>query len=295
MRITLNLASRPFVELRPILARLRIIAGALALLVLLEGLLLHTLGRKAAIADANVLHWTHLTQGLEQEWNQDQTMMREPQNAATLQKTEYLNNLFAQKAFSWTAALMDLENVLPGGVQVVSMQPQMSKDGHVQLRLQVTGERDKAVELVKNLETSKHFLHPRIAGESAVAQTNNGRQGFAPIVSAGSDVNFDILAEYNPKSMGELSSPSTSANASADANTNAANMYAANTNAAVKTDARTGTAAGSMVNANVGRSAAKQGLNNVNGIQNPRGFRNLNAQRQNARSQNSAQFGRGGR
>ncbi len=208
MRITLNLASRPFVEIRPLLARLRMVAGVLALLAIVEGLVLHHLGARAAAADASVAHWTRQTQSLEQEWQQDQAMMREPVNAATLERSEYLNHLFAEKAFSWTAALMDLETVLPGGVQVVSMQPRMTKDGHVQLRLQVTGARDKAVELVRNLEMSKHFLHPRIAGESAT-QVGNGRQGYAPPVSASSDVNFDILAEYNPQSMGEPSSPET--------------------------------------------------------------------------------------
>ena len=200
MRITLNLASRPFVELRPILARLRIIAGGLVFVALMLWLVLHSLEHKAALADANVTHWTHQTRDLEHEWTQDQAMMRQPENAATLEKSEFLNGIFAEKAFSWTAALMDLENVLPGGVQVISMQPQMAKDGHVTVRLQVTGERDKAVELVKNLETSKHFIHPRIAGESAT-QVSRGRPGFMPQISAGADVNFDILAEYNPRDM----------------------------------------------------------------------------------------------
>ncbi len=202
MRVTLNLASRPFVELRPILALLRTVAAVLAVLMLGQWIVLHSLEKKAAVADANVSHWTDRTRELERACNRDQAMMREPQKAATLTTSEFLNNLFAEKAFSWTAALMDMENVLPGGVQVVSMQPQMTKDGHVLLRLQVTGERDKAVELVKNLETSKHFLDPKIAGESAAqASTGNGRPGFVPQPSTSEDVNFDILAEYNAQGM----------------------------------------------------------------------------------------------
>lgn len=209
MRVTLNLASRPFVELRPLLARLRMAAGVLAVLILVLWLTLHRLEKKAALADTNVSHWTHQTHALEQEWESDQAMMREPENAATLEKSDFLNDLFARKAFSWTAALMDMENVLPGGVQVISMQPQMTKSGHVLLRLQVTGEREKAVELVKNLELSKHFLHPRLAGEAAAQATTQGnsRAGFAPPpVSASSDVNFDILAEYNPQVMDDAPS-----------------------------------------------------------------------------------------
>ncbi len=203
MRVTLNLASRPFVELRPILARLRIAAGVLLLLALGQWLALRSLERKAILADANVLHWTLRTHHLEQEWQQDQAMMQEPQNAATLNKSEFLNNLFDQKAFSWTAALMDLENVLPAGVQVIRIEPQMTKDRHVLLRLRVSGARDKAVELVQNLETSKHFLYPRLIGEAA-EQQNGGRRGFVQQPSTVGDVNFDILAEYNPQSMKDI-------------------------------------------------------------------------------------------
>lgn len=200
MKITINLATRPFVELRAVYMLLRAAAGALALLALAQWAVLHGLERKAELADANVSHWTHLTHDLEREWQQDQAMMREPQNTATLDKSEFLNGLFARKAFSWTAALMDLENVLPAGVQVVSMEPQMTKDGHVLLRLRVSGQRDKEVELVKNLEGSRHFLAPRIVGESA-QQAPNARPGTMPQANASTDVNFDILTEYNPQRM----------------------------------------------------------------------------------------------
>lgn len=203
MRVTLNLSSRPYVELRPVLVRLRMLAGMLAVVALLLWVALRSLEHKAAVADANVSHWTHQTQALEHEWQQDQAMMQQPQNAATLETSDFLNNLFSSKAFSWTAALMDLENVLPGGVQVVSIEPQMTKDGRVQLRLRVSGPRDKSVDLVKNLEKSKHFLNPRLVGETA-EQSPTARPGQVMQPSASADVNFDILAEYNPHRMDEV-------------------------------------------------------------------------------------------
>ncbi|HEX4022531.1 MAG TPA: fimbrial assembly protein [Acidobacteriaceae bacterium] len=206
MRITLNLASRPYVELRPVFARLRLIGGILCLLALVLWLSLRTLERKAAVADANVSHWTNLTDGLQREWQQDRDMMQQPQNAATLERSDYLNNLFTSKAFSWTAALMDLENVLPAGVQVISLAPQMTKDGRVLVHLHVSGERDKAVDLVKNLERSQHFLHPRLVGETAEQPESSGRPGFVPQPSIATDVNFDILAEYNPQRMEDMPS-----------------------------------------------------------------------------------------
>ncbi len=196
MRITLNLASRPFFELRPVLLRLRIAAVVLCLLALGLFLQLRREEARAAQAQAVVHRWTVATQTLQQEWQRDQQLMRQPDNAATLQRSEFLNHLFLQKSFSWTTALMDLEKVLPQGVQVMSIDPQMAKDGHVIMRLRVNGPRDKVVTLVTNLEKSSHFLEPLVAGETADIQ-GQGRAGFVPTMSSSTDVNVDILAEFN--------------------------------------------------------------------------------------------------
>ena len=197
MRMTLNLASRPFFELRPVLLRLRIAALALCVLALALFLLLRRADIKAAQAQTAVQHWTVATQALQQEWQRDQSLMRQPSNAATLDRSQFLNQIFLQKSFSWTTALMDLELVLPQGVQVMSINPQMAKDGHVMMRLRVSGPRDKVIDLVTNLEKSAHFLEPLVAGETADIQ-EEGRAGFRPTMSESTDVNVDILAEFNP-------------------------------------------------------------------------------------------------
>jgi type IV pilus assembly protein PilN len=63
----------------------------------------------------------------------------------------------------------------------------------------VAGPRDKAVTLVRNLEHSRRFRTPRIVGETAQSQNQNGRASpnFEP-VNETNGVNFDVLAEYNP-------------------------------------------------------------------------------------------------
>jgi type IV pilus assembly protein PilN len=122
--------------------------------------------------------------------------MRQPQNAAVLAQAQFLNNLFLHKSFSWTAVMMDLEQVLPTGVQVLNIDPVPAKDGSVTIHMRVAGPRDKAVTLVRNLEHSRRFLTPRIVGETA-QQNQNGRPNLEP-VSDTNAVNFDVLAEYNP-------------------------------------------------------------------------------------------------
>src|SRR5579875_3390014 len=205
MRITINLASHPYVELRPVYTRLRLWMLVLAVLVVPFGWLLHIEKQRAAAATAHVRAMQTRVDQLQRQQQSYQTLMRQPQDAAVLDQSDFLNNLFRQKSFSWTATMTDLETVLPAGVQVQSIDPQMSPDGHVTIRMRVTGQRERALDLVKNLERSKHFASPRLAGE-ALATSGQGNQPMP--VSASNDVNFDILADYRPlSSAGETLPP----------------------------------------------------------------------------------------
>jgi len=198
MRVTLNLATRPFADLGPAIKRLRITMGVLAVLAI--GLLvgLHAIHRKAEAARARDHSLDGQIARIAQERQSYQNLMRQPDNANLLKQAAVLNKLFDEKAFSWTLAMEDLETVLPGGVQVTTLEPARAKDGHITLHLQVTGPRNRAVDLVRNLEHSKRFLLPRIVGENAQATEGPGRR-IEP-ASASDRVAFDLLAEYNPAS-----------------------------------------------------------------------------------------------
>ncbi|HVW78413.1 MAG TPA: PilN domain-containing protein [Alloacidobacterium sp.] len=196
MRITVNLATKPFIELRPVYKRLRIWMLLLLLLAIPLWFLAHIELKKAAAATSKVRSMQASVSQMQRQQQSYQALMRQPQNAAVLMQSDFLNDLFRRKAFSWTATMTDLETVLPGGVQVQSIDPQVSPDGHVTIRMRVTGARERAIDLVKNLEGSKHFASPRLSNE-ALATANNGN-GQAMPVNASSDVNFDILADYRP-------------------------------------------------------------------------------------------------
>jgi type IV pilus assembly protein PilN len=122
--------------------------------------------------------------------------MRQPPNAQLLKQADVLNRLFDEKAFSWTLAMEDLETVLPGGVMVSTLEPARAKDGHITLHLRVIGPRNSNVDLVRNLEHSRHFLLPRIVSENAESTDRPGQQ-IEP-VSMSDRVDFDLLADYNP-------------------------------------------------------------------------------------------------
>ncbi|MFZ0663255.1 MAG: fimbrial assembly protein [Acidobacteriaceae bacterium] len=198
MKITLNLASQPYVDVRTVLKRLRILMLVLVLIVISLFLLLKAEHTKAETATARVNAVQTNVRNLERQRQSYQALMREPQNAAVLTQSGYLNSLFRRKAFSWTATMTDLETVLPGGVQVLSLDPVITKSGEVQIHLRVSGARDRAIQLVQNLEKSRHFASPRLAGEMLAQAPGQGQNNAFQPVSNSSVVNFDILADYRP-------------------------------------------------------------------------------------------------
>ncbi len=210
MRVQVNLASRPFVELRPFFLRLRLLMLALALVAAALAFSAHVLGLKAARQQTELDRLRDQTIALQRARLQTEQRLRQPVNAQVLERAHFLNTLFLRKSFSWTAVMMDLEHVLPSGVQVTSLEPAVATDGDVVIRLRVAGERDRAVQLVRNLERSQRFLDPRLGSESAQAKesgtANAARRGLgAPAASAGPPpgVEFEILANYNPLPAGQ--------------------------------------------------------------------------------------------
>jgi type IV pilus assembly protein PilN len=197
MRISVNLANRPFVELRPLFARLRLAMALLAVLAVGLGFWLHSLTAKASVARAQMDALKAKTQEYQHDRMANEARMRQPQNMAVLERSQFLNAVFARKSFSWTAVMMDLEKVLPTGVQVTSIDPQITREGDVNIRLRVSGDRERAVQLVRNLETSERFLQPRLASEQAQTQEGTARGANAPVLPPGA-VQFEIWSGYNP-------------------------------------------------------------------------------------------------
>jgi type IV pilus assembly protein PilN len=202
VKITLNLATRPYADQGPALKRLRIGMAALAVILILLGLgLMHfhqtalRMAAQEAVVDQSIANIQHEQRGY-------QVQMQQPANAKVLTQAGFLNDLFDEKSFSWTAAMEDLERVLPGGVQVTALEPVRGKDGRLTLRLRTSGLRERSVELVRNMERSQRFANPRVTGENA---ESSGAQGGFQQVGEPNKVSFEILAEYNPATLEERS------------------------------------------------------------------------------------------
>lgn len=199
MRVSVNLASRPFVEIRPLLARLRLLMALLAVLAVGLAFWLGSLSRRATAMQAGIDTVQAQTNALQRQRAANEARMRQPVNRDVLDRSHFLNALFLRKSFSWTGVMMDLERVLPPGVQVTSIDPQISKEGEVTIRLRVSGSRDRAVQLVRNLEHSSRFLGPRLASENTQANEAAARQAaFRSGAPAGGPSGVQYGAEFRP-------------------------------------------------------------------------------------------------
>ena len=107
MRVQINLASRPFVELRPFFLRLRLIMAALAVAGLAIALTAHFLSVKAARQQLELDQLRNQTIRAQQSKLHVEQRMRDPVNARVLDRAHFLNALFLRKSFSWTAVMMD--------------------------------------------------------------------------------------------------------------------------------------------------------------------------------------------
>jgi type IV pilus assembly protein PilN len=202
VRITLNLASRPFADAGPAIRRLRIVLAVLAVVAVAFGLGLRALDNQAKLARARERVLDDKIAALNRQRQGYQTLMSQPDNAQLLKQSAALNTLFDEKSFSWTLTMEDLEKVLPSGLQVSTLEPVIDKKGNITMHLRVLGPRNLAIDFVGNLEGARRFRHSRIVGETSEGVTTGQFTRFEP-ASASSRVTFDLLADYIPPSPDE--------------------------------------------------------------------------------------------
>lgn len=195
MDISINLASRPYLDMRPILKAMRVTMGLLFVLIIGLGVGVWYAHRNAEESKIRLRSLEGAVRNVTAEQQGYLAMMQRPENVHVLKETDELNPLFDAKAFSWTLVLEDLETALPAGVQVTGIEPIRAKDGNVTLHVRTHGPRDKSIELLRNLELSNRFLNPRIVGESADNSAATD-QALAP-VSISNMTELDLLTEYN--------------------------------------------------------------------------------------------------
>lgn len=191
MRLEINLATYPYEDSQRFWFRW---GGALAMLGILTAGLLYTTAREWTYARKDHLIRDHYRQQIaarDKEVADAKALMDLPQNRSTRDRSQFLNDLFYRKAFSWTEVFEELEGVMPPRVHVVSITPELSTDNELAIKLVVAGDsHDRALELVRKMEESQRFRQTEIVTETA----ESGGTGN----SAGDTIKFDISALYLP-------------------------------------------------------------------------------------------------
>jgi type IV pilus assembly protein PilN len=192
MRVDINLATRPYEDSSSLLLRW---GGALAALSLFTLVLLYMVGAgwAAARKDRSLIALREQQiAARDQEKAKAEAILNLPENRSTRDRSQFLNDLFRRKAFSWTRVFEDLERVMPARLHLVSIQPATASDNQLEFKLVVAGEsRERALELVRKMESSQRFLQTQIQQESS-----QGGQ------TRGDNVQFDITAVYIPELSG---------------------------------------------------------------------------------------------
>lgn len=191
MRVDINLATQPYEDARRFWLRW---GGALAGLGILMLLLLFLAvnGWIGARNDRRLMRrYEEQSAARDKERTDALALLNLPQNSTTRDRSQFLNDLFQRKTFSWTKSFEDLEVVMPPRLHVVSIHPQLAVDNELEIKLIVAGDtREHALDLVSKMEASQHFHDTYIEEETSQAGTG---------ASEGDAVQFHISALYIPE------------------------------------------------------------------------------------------------
>jgi type IV pilus assembly protein PilN len=188
MRIDINLATQPYEDSRRFWTYWGSGLAVLGLITLVLGYLAIAGFIQANRERAKIAGLQREIAAYDQEKAAAQAMLSLPENRIVRDQSRFLNDLFQRKSFSWTKVFEDLEQVMPAHLHVVSIQPDMSKDNNLEIKLVVAGEsREQALDLVRKMEGSQRFKETHIDTERSEVQP-----------SSGDHVLFDLSAQYIP-------------------------------------------------------------------------------------------------
>jgi len=197
MRVEINLATHPYEDARQFWFRW---GGALAALgIVTLALLYFTFSGwlNARKDQALMRQYSSQIAARDAEKANAQALMNQPRNSIIRDRSEFLNDLFYRKAFSWTQVFEDLERVMPPRVHVVSIQPELESDtNEVVIKLVVAGDsHDRALELIRKMEASQRFRQTQILTENnETGNTSNPTDTIRLDISALYVPSVDLLA-----------------------------------------------------------------------------------------------------
>jgi type IV pilus assembly protein PilN len=189
MRVNINLASQKYEDVRNFFLRW---GAALAILAALAGIL----GGLAYLKHSRMVRAAEQTRSLQNriaalQDKRTKALMVDnlPENREVTEQKRYWNTQLSRRSFSWTQLINDLQKIMPNRAYLNSVQPELTADNRLKLKLVITGEKpENARELQQRMETSNRFRGPWIASETP----EGGKAGIPPTYR------FEIDSDYIP-------------------------------------------------------------------------------------------------
>jgi type IV pilus assembly protein PilN len=190
MRLDINLASQPYEDARQFWLRWGTGLAAVAILTLALMTITITGWFNARRDHAKIAELRAEVAQRDRKRQEAEAFLNLPENRATRDQSQFLNALIERKTLSWTYVLEDLEKVMPSRVHLVSIHPELDEENQLNLKMLVAGDSiDKALELARRMEDSRHFTQTYIESQHA-----------APLGS-GDTVQFNINGIYLPEAV----------------------------------------------------------------------------------------------
>lgn len=209
MRININLASQKYEDVRQFYVRW---GSALALMIgLTIGLafLAWSNYRDAAGGRRHINQLRAEVAKLDQQRRDAEAVLNRPENRDVRDQKNFWNDVIDQRSFSWTQLFSDLEKIMPARAYVISVQPTLTPERQLQLKLVVAGENhESGLEVQSKLERSERFHQPTIKRET---QRTVGQGAPGPGARNQSVWEFEIEAFYTPAT--QVQQPSSVAKA----------------------------------------------------------------------------------
>ncbi len=102
-----------------------------------------------------------------------------------LDRTAFLNELLIRKGISWTRTFLDLAQVLPPSVRVLTIQPEVAYGDTIRLDMTVSAKQPSDfIEFLRSLEGSELFGSP-------------GLRGSAPPTESDPNFRYQLAVEYD--------------------------------------------------------------------------------------------------
>lgn len=157
-RIPLNLASEPFRKDRPVLVASAVTAALLIAVLAMQIAIVLREREGARESREMIAAVEQQMRTVNAEQARLEAQLRQPGNAAVIDRSAFINSLLLRKGISWTRLFEDLEKIFPGSVRLVAVRPYLTADNMVQLDMIVGSQTaEPVIELLRRLESSSTF------------------------------------------------------------------------------------------------------------------------------------------